>query len=116
MGFKPKKCFVCGRIFVPKNGKQICCNEECAKEYADIIRYTYYRDDMFNHQEIDDYLTDEVFISEAKLKLKPSLTDKIKVKKILSDFEIQCDIPDFDTLNDLNNWKRNQLKLAIIGH
>ena len=116
MGLKPKRCFVCGRVFVPTNGKQICCSEECTGEYADITRYTYYRGDMLGHQEVDDYLNDKIFISEEELKAKPSLSDKIKTKKILSDFQIECDIPDFNTLNDLNIWKHNQLKMAIIGH
>ena len=28
--YQPKNCIICGKLFIPKIGKQICCNKECA--------------------------------------------------------------------------------------
>lgn len=113
MGLKPKRCFVCGRVFVPTNGKQICCSEECTGEYRnerDRLCWFDTNGELINI-EIDDFLGDDIFISNQKLKSEPQLFDKVKTKKILSDFGINCDIPDFSTLQDLQNWKRKQLEL-----
>lgn len=116
MGLKPKKCFVCGRIFVPKVNNQICCNKECRSNYRNEFDKMCWPDtdgDMVNI-EVDDFLGSDIFISNAKLRSKPYLSDKIRVRKLLSDFGINSEIPDFATFQELDDWRREQL--AIIGH
>lgn len=116
MGLKPKKCFVCGRIFVPNNGKQICCCESCSAEYKkenDRLYWDVINGGFFN-KEVDDYIGSDVYISTETLNSAPSLVDKIQVKKLLTDFGVKCEVPDFETVRELNSWR--QSKLGIIGH
>lgn len=116
MGLKPKRCFVCGRVFVPTVNNQICCRDECTAEY----KYEYkrlYWDDMLQEMvdpEIDDYIGDNVFITKEQLLSSPNLSDRIKVRRVLSDFGIKCEMPSFKTFKEMNDWKNE--KLAIIGH
>lgn len=116
MGLKPKKCFVCGRIFVPKVNNQICCSKECRLQYREGINKLCWRspDGNLVNAEIDDFLGDDIFIADTKLRGKPQLSDKIRVKKLLSDFGINSEIPDFATFQELDSWRKD--KLGIIGH
>lgn len=120
MGFKPKKCFVCGRIFVPKSNSQQYCSKECSNAYR-YERKRMYWDDVLQETvnvEVDDYVGDNVFISNDTLRSTPQLSDKIMTKKILSDFGIKCKIPDCSTVKELNDWKKKKIEeqLVIIDH
>lgn len=116
MGLKPKKCFVCGRIFVPNSNRQICCSKECSLQYRESRNKLYWRNPDGNmiNAEVDDFLGDDIFITDSKWKNKPGLSDKICVQKILSDFGISSEIPDFATFKELDSWRKKQLE--IIGH
>ena len=111
MGFKPKKCFVCGRIFVPTSNAQTYCSSACSLQYERTKRDMFQRvgEDVKNC-EIDDYLCGDVFMSEISLRDKPSLRDRIGVQKLLNDFEIKCEVPQFESRKQMNKWKWEKLR------
>lgn len=54
-------------------------------------------------------------VSESKINTKPSLRDIRDTKKVLKDFEIVADIPQFKTFTELQKWQRKLIKDKLFG-
>lgn len=103
-----KKCIVCGEIFLPYHGKQITCSGECYKKYRSTY-HTIKSCDLLNAE----YLGSGVYIKEDKRKTPPQLEDRIKVKLLLEDFNVDEEIPWCSTWSELNDWKNEQIRNTL---
>lgn len=48
-----------------------------------------------------------------EMKAKPTANDMVDLEKLLLDFEIKCDLPDFKSRNEMYRWKRKTIKDSL---
>ena len=89
------KCIICGKEFIPLRKNQMICGEECSRDYDEYV--------------INSTL-DNPYETENMRKSKPTPEYIKEVKYLLFDFGINIEIPEFDSVGELNNWKSKLIK------
>ena len=96
--YKTAKCVICGKNFFRRDKQKITCSPTCRKEYR-------------NYSE--NSVIDNVYMSEEE-RLNPPSEEYIKeIKILLLDFGINEEMPDFDSVKKLNEWKNKLIKQAL---
>jgi len=62
-----------------------------------------------------DFSAEELISEKELMSNKPSKSDIIHVKRILKDFGIMCEIPEFDNILKLQRWMRDKIKKSLQG-
>lgn len=108
MNKKQKICPNCGITFKVERVNQKYCSEKCSKTAKSRQKAESYR--RIYQSNIDEYISDEVYVSENKRITKPLIADVQETLSILKDFGVQIDsVPEFHTYSDLNSWKNKQI-------
>lgn len=55
------------------------------------------------------FFSDELSQKEIERKKKPTRADYQRVKKVLGEFFIEIEVPDFPTVADLERWQRKTI-------
>lgn len=93
-----RKCIACGKEFKPLRSTKNFCGEECIREYDEYI--------------INSTL-DNPYETENMRKSKPTPEYIKEIKYLLLDFGINIEIPEFDSVRELNNWKSKLIKQSL---
>lgn len=125
--YREKTCVDCGRKFMPTSGRQMrcpfCIGEKkstgigickcCGKKFKKIKNnHEFCGKDcrlQFNSFCQNSY-TENVFISENERLASPTTEYIKKIDFLLKDFGICVEIPDFQTVKDLEEWKSKMIQ------
>lgn len=102
-----KRCPMCGELFFTLNSRKIFCNDDCGKRFRR-ASFLLDEDSEYDYQ-VDDYLGDSIYISTQELHREPTDIDRVKLYRLLVDFNIEPDIPYFPSIKKMNDWKRKQI-------
>lgn len=135
LGYREKQCVTCGKMFTPNSGKQIRCSE-CAKmvknernnyrkkktkqitckmcgEVINVNRSNKRFCSDICMKKYNDYsensFLEKNYISEYERKQPPTLKYMKEIYMLLNDFNINVFIPSFQTVGELDDWKRRVL-------
>lgn len=104
MNKEVKVCQNCGEIFDGYNTQKYC-SHECRRQGRLKTKNNYY-ERIYRGNDIDEYLNDDIYISENKRMLPPEKEDIADVLMLLDDFDIEIEhIPEFNTYAELCDWK-----------
>ena len=108
MDKKVKVCQNCGEIFSGYNTQKYC-SPECSRQGRLQTKNNYY-DRIYHGNDVDEYLDDNIFVSENKRMLPPEKSDIADVLMLLDDFDIEVEcVPEFNTYAELCDWKNTNI-------
>lgn len=85
-----KKCKSCGEVFFSSDPRKDFCNRKCKKDYCDYV---------------DNSTLENPCISEKDRKELPTKEYIKEINFLLKDFGIDIEIPNFNTVAELDRWK-----------
>lgn len=127
--YKAKKCSQCGKIFIPTGNRQILC-KDCKEKKPDKQRkckacgkmFSYIRGDKIfcgakcakDFTDYDENSTVEnVYITEENRNKPPTIEYIKETNYLLKDFGIDIEIPHFNTVAEVDVWRKNMIKLYL---